>query len=212
MASARREGWFSLQAATGSRCDTTYDRADPVVRGEAPTCEVCGRFVGMRAWLPERAVTVETHGDRCGDFAFRTRADFLVSDTALKGLRGAELRGIYPEDLSRVRNIGNPTPRCGDFRWLKLSRDGQLDESASRVAWTTEPRDCLSCGADGLTAVKGFEIDSGSQPRLDLFVLRDLPGVAVVSHRFVDVATDLGLTNVEFIPSQEFEWDPLTQL
>jgi hypothetical protein len=54
-----------------SEFDTEMLPADPVVRGEAPTCDACGRFIGMLGWRPPHRADLTLHGRSWGDFAFR---------------------------------------------------------------------------------------------------------------------------------------------
>ena len=62
---------------------TDYIGAEPVNIGEsAPTCDLCGKFMGMLPWLPPFRVELETWGCEFGDLATGSGGDWnlLVSE------------------------------------------------------------------------------------------------------------------------------------
>jgi Protein of unknown function (Gmx_para_CXXCG) len=200
-----------LRGEFDSEYDTEMLEADPVNLGEAPRCERCGEFVGMRPWLPPHRAELTLHGSVWGDFAFRgvVGEDFLMSERAEKLYKDAGLSGLSgfePVEIARVRSSKDPPPM---YVHVDVARsDAAVDEERGSVRRSGAVR-CPRCRSDGVDAVDGFILDADTWTDEDVFVARGLPGIAIASRRFRQVVEDHGLTNVRFTPTELYNWDSM---
>ena len=199
--------FYVLVPARGSESDTEFFKSDPIRRGDAPTCDACGRFLGMRRWLPPRKAQLVVHGERAGDFAFASSSEFLVSESVAsvlddEGLIG--LNALEEVDVPAILRPGPAQPRRYFFGEVTL-QGADLDPSRSDIE-RTDPSDCDVCLGDGIASIRGFEIADGTWSGADLFVARGLPGVVVVSEAFRRVAEERGFSNIELVPTEKFTW------
>ena len=94
MASEVPEAFFVVTPDRGSRHNTEFLQAEGSTFGDPPRCEVCGRPIGMRRWLPPFRVELKLHGSDWGDFAFFGPAQFLVSDRTAAAIAKTDLSGL----------------------------------------------------------------------------------------------------------------------
>lgn len=185
---------------------TEYVLDRPANMGEAPTCEVCGLFLGTLAWLPPYRVEIESFGNEFGDLAFGFGArEFLVSPRFRQiydnnGLQG--LSGFEPIEVVKVIRHKNLT--CEPPRYLKASvcrGETAVDPVASGVEWQGEvgcPR-CLQ--GRKLKRRRRIVIDENTWSGEDIFLARGLPSEFIASRRFKEVCEVNQVTNAVFVPS-----------
>lgn len=201
--------FYVLLPGRGSGSDTEFFKAEPIVRGEAPRCSSCGRFLGMRRWLAPRHAQIVVHGDAAGDFAFASSSEFLVSESAISAMGNDELTGLanFEEvEISSTLRAEPATPRRY-FHVEIAQQQADLDSRRSDVERMTKP-ECIDCLSDGIAAIRGFLIDPATWTGADLFVPRGLPGVVVVSEAFRQVAMAHEFSNIELVPTERFTWVP----
>lgn len=199
-----------LRGSAGSRNDAEMLELDPVHFGDAPTCELCGRFIGARPWLPPYRVELTLHGSEWGDFAFRVgdETEFLVSERAAGVIRAEGVQGLSePAVVEVAHTAGSPVAPPAYFQ-VAVARIGvAIDEKSSKVI-RFRPPSCDRCRSDDIAAIHGFRLDANTWTGEDVFMARSLPGVVVASERFRQIIERRGLTNVRFTRTEAYEWDP----
>jgi len=180
--------------------------------GEAPRCNACGAYVGMRRWLPPYAVELETWGVEFGDLAIKSvGTDLLVSEKfkALWECYGlSRLSGFEPVEVVAVKAHlklrGNLPPY---FRAAVSRSQTLVDVTASEFEWDEQPP-CQVCRVGKIIKRwKRLVIDEATWTGEDIFVARGLSGSIVVSERFTELCETNGVKNAVFIPAEDFSRD-----
>jgi hypothetical protein len=179
-------------------------------RGDAPRCEACGKYVGMRQWLPPYRIELDAWGQNFGDVAF-VGNDLLVSlrfkqlweRGTLVGLSGFE--SVEVVNVRRHRNFrGDPPPY---FRAIVSRSRTVIDLPASEFEWGEAPT-CPACHlGDIIKRWKRVIIDRTTWTGEDVFIARGLPGSTVVSERFKEWCEANAVGNAVFIPAEEYAHD-----
>ena len=200
-----------LRGEFGSEYDTEMLEDEPVHLGDAPRCEECGEFTGMRQWLRPHRAELTLHGSAWGDFAFRGVAgeEFLMSDRAAKLYKEAGLSGLSGFEPVEITHVRGSKQRPPTYLHVSVARGGAaVDEARSSVRRSAGIR-CERCRSDGFDAVNGFVLESGTWTGEDVFVARGLPGITIASDRFRRFVEDNSLTNIGFASTKSFVWDSM---
>lgn len=185
--------------------------------GDAPRCPICGRFTGMRMWLPPYQVELDCWGKAFGDMVLGTASDDILVSQRFKslweeqGLSG--LSGFEPVEVLKVKRRkakGDP-PR---YFKAKVERSWTaLDHKASGTVWgdTQNARAlCAECRqnptSSGVEAIERVIIEPGTWRGEDLFVPRGLPDF-LASERFNEFRDAYGIANAVLIPAEEYSFD-----
>jgi hypothetical protein len=198
----------SLDAA---RTDAQFAEGFQV--GDAPRCQACGRFIGMRPWLPPYRAELDLWGDRFGDLAFLTcGSDLLVSLRFMRLFQEHHLTGLSgfePIEVAKVtrhsRIVGDPPPyfRSGVYR-----SGAQVDQLASGLEWE-EPPKCKVCRLG--TTIKRWKkiiIEPQTWEGDDIFIARGMPGEDfIVSTRFKDFCEAHDVQNAVLLPAENYGHD-----
>jgi hypothetical protein len=210
MASSQAEFFVLLPEGIGTSYDTEMLEADPVVLGDAPRCEACGLYVGGRPWLPPHRAELTLHGTEWGDFAFRGEGgeDMLLSERAAAlfqsaGLRG--LRGFEDVEITRVKGSARPAPR---YLHVAVDRGKASVDEASSTLIRSGPPSCHQCRSATMEGIQGFALEHETWAGEDVFFPRGLTGTVVASRAFVDFVRENALSNVRFVPTGSYVWDP----
>ncbi|AKJ02800.1 double-CXXCG motif protein [Archangium gephyra] len=202
------------EGALRSRYDADVDKAEPVNRGDAPRCPLCGTFIGLLKWLPPYRVELELHGEELGDFIKSSAYDLLISERfgesfRAEGLTGLE--GFHPVEVVRVRRKGKRALKPLSVpRYFVVSPcfgRAAVDLVLNRVRTHRTPT-CPECRTGGINAINGFVLEPGTWSGEDVFRPRGMPGEIVVTERFKSFVERHGLTNMVLIPTEQFVWDP----
>jgi hypothetical protein len=204
--------FYLLEDDFGGPRDTHAEQADGTETGEAPRCPKCGRFIGMRTWLPPYRVEVEVHGkEGAGDLAMGTGTDLLVSKRLVDAFRAEGLTGLdgfHPVEVvkrnARAKRLGLPTYLLVRAAYGRAA----VDEARSRLR-RNRPLECDECRSPGNDGIYGFRLEAGTWDGLDAFHPRGLQGRVVASERFAEFVRRHGFTNIKLIPTEQFVWDPL---
>ena len=194
------------------------EQVDPVVRGEAEKCPVCGAAVGGLRWLPPHRIRLSSaKPEKWGDFVWGAGFLLLVS-SRFKAIYEAEgLSGVtvfYPA----VEIVGGGKRRGGDlppdlpnYHLIEIVWNGanQDDEASELVREVGEGRtQCSYCRVHGvLRRRSGIVIEEGSWTGVDVFSARGAPGLIIVSERFGQVVERYGLKNAWLIPAEKYAYD-----
>ncbi|HQF14957.1 MAG TPA: hypothetical protein PLS55_13785 [Thermogutta sp.] len=154
-------------------CDAVH--TDDAVIGEPPRCEACGKFIGMRAWLPPLKVNFWVCRQGYRDLIYPPGDDILVSLRfreifADKGLRG--LSSFDPVELAKVRprsRAKEPPPAY--FRALVCRSQAVVDEAASGYEAREPGPTCPVClVGPPVSRWKGIVIKEETWPGEDIFI------------------------------------------
>jgi len=186
-------------------------RADNARIGEAPRCERCGGFIGMREWLPPLRVEFRVCRRGYCDLVFPAGGDILVSLRfrqiyESEGLTG--LSGFDPVEIVKIRpksRAQEPPPKY--YRVHVASSQAVVDPEAS--GWDP-PEDKPLCPVCRVPSKKkrwtGIIITPGTWSGEDIFCPRGT-GTVIVSYRFKQVCERHAVTNATFVPAEEFAYD-----
>lgn len=206
--------FFVLKGDAFGPHDTQFRQAQPVHLGQPLPCPSCGEPMGMLTWLPPYRGELELLGQSLGDFVQAPGYDFLTSERFAEAFRSeglTGLQGFHPVELLGVRRKRkglNPAELPRYFAVTACFGRGAVDEKRSHLR-RTEPITCSECRSAGLDSVHGFSLEPGSWSGEDIFRPRGFRGSLLVSRRFVEFAQRHGLTNMKWIPTTEYIWDPL---
>jgi hypothetical protein len=187
-------------------------KIDPVNRGPAPRCPLCGNIVGPLTWLSPFNVELETKGRRFGDLAyFAAGDDILVSEFFSQAYATSDLTGLSgfePVEVTRVkrhRQFSGVPPAY--FKGKVSLGKTAVDLAASVFEWDAPP----SCDVCRLgTTLKRWKrviIDLSTWSGEDVFIARGLPGSFIVSERFKVSCEQNDVSNVYFVPVESFNQD-----
>lgn len=185
--------------------------ADGSSHGDAPRCETCGDYVGLREWLPPLRIELETWGTQYGDVA-TTGTDLVVSlkfkeawqESGLTGLSGFESVEIVKLKRRRKKAIGDP-PQY--FRAIVQRSQTAVDLAASEFVWDAPPT-CPTCLlGDNVRRWSRVVIDENTWTGEDVFIPRGLAGVVIVSARFKQFCDRTKMKNVVLVPAETYEYD-----
>lgn len=204
-----REFFVVARGGVNTSYDTQYLKAEGSVFGDAPRCEECGTFVGLRAWLPPFRAELIAHGKSWGDFVFFSASDFLVSSRVKTAFETSRMTGL--EDFARIEVVSYEGLLDAPHEYYRVVVTRSLaavDEERSQVV-RAERYSCPRCRSAEVDAINGFVLESESLPSEDIFFARGLPGIVIASDRFRRTCLENGFTNVRFTPTGAYAWDPL---
>lgn len=193
--------------------DTKVEKAEPVNRGDPPRCPQCGDHLGMLRWLPPYRGYLEVYGGILGDFVDSPGYDFLLSERMAEAFRAEGLTGLlgfHPVEVLRIkrrRKSPQPSDMPRYFAVTACFGRAAVDEARSRLR-RTEPITCTECRSAGLDSIHGFTLEPGTWQGEDIFRPRGLRGRILVSERFVEFVQRHHFTNMKWIPTEEYVWDP----
>ena len=205
--------FYVLENEIGTRHDTTFDKMEPIHRGEVEDCRkcsTCGEPVTHLPWLPPYRATIVAHGRALGDVAFFS-STILVSEKFRQAWTEAQLKGIdtfHPLERIRVRpaRLGRKTVT---YYYVDVLHFGTRVDSSQSLIDYSQPFACMDCLEAGVDSFRGFKIDEPSWTGEDIFEAWRMPGSVIVSDRVRQLRDDYGLTNVTLTPTEEYFWDPL---
>lgn len=178
--------------------------------GDAPSCEACGKYIGMREWLPPFRVELETWGRSFGDLAFAGGRDLLASQRFVELWKAESLtglRGFEPVEVVKVRkrrklpgNLPQYYRVIGDYGGVTI------DGKASGVEWEN-PLTCSVCGkGELLKRFKRIVVVPGSWTGKDVMMPTCVP-CYFVTERFKVFCEVHEIKNAVIIPAEEYSRD-----
>jgi hypothetical protein len=194
--------------------DTRFDKAEPVLRGDAPRCPQCNKVTGSLQWLAPYQAELELYGQNFGDFVHGPGGSVLISDKMAEAFQSEGLSGwmgFHPVDVVRVaRKRKGPIPAVvpGYVSVTPCESKAAVDVKRSRLR-LNEPLECSVCRSAGLDSIHGFVLEPDTWQGEDVFQARGMPGTLIVSERFSGVILRCGLTNMKLTPIEAYVWDPL---
>jgi len=195
----------------GSRWETDCFDLDNSITGPAPTCPVCGNYIGKLTWLPPLQVELKLWGDALPDVLFAPGDDRLVSERfrdlyLAAGLTGLE--GFDPVEIVRIiarKKKSKPKPGKYFRTTVVLSRT-RVDQEASGCIWKKAPT-CNWCRVGNITGWQRIVISEDSWTGEDIFRPSGLYGVIIATSRFYEFCKLHCISGVLLIPSERC-WHP----
>ncbi len=185
--------------------------AEDTSLGDAPLCEACGKYIGLRPWLPPYRVELDCCGRQYGDLAFlNVGPDILVSQRfmelwdreGLVGLSGFDAVEIVKSRRHRKLR-GGPPPY---FKAAVALSQAVVDNIASGVQLDGAPT-CPVCQlGSGIKRWKAIIIKPGTWSGEDIFRPRWAAGF-FVTDRFKQFCEANDIRNAVFIPAEEYGHD-----
>lgn len=202
--------WILEYTQQADRFTTHYVPCSPKKTTSAPRCKTCGQVIGARIWVPPYRVRVQLYGDEFGDFAFCGVTNILVSERFLTAYTNCGLKGFFGfekvEVLGFVANHRKYLSQLPTYYYVRsLDTQTMIDESASQVVRVEPPR-CSDCRIGGIKKVEKIVIDEQTWTGEDVFIVRGLPGMNIVSERFFECCVTNQLTGANFIPAESYSW------
>lgn len=204
--------FFLDNAPTGEHETARVDAhtADNTRFGDAPRCNACGKYIGLRSWLPPYRVDLDTWGNGYGDLAFPTASDILVSLRfkelwERRGLIG--LSGFEPVEVVKVkrhRKLSGDAPQY--FKAAVVLSQAVVDNVASGLE-LEQPPTCPVCQlGSGIKRWKAIIIKPETWSGEDVFRPRWAGGL-FVTDRFKEFCEANDIKNAVFIPAEEYGHD-----
>jgi hypothetical protein len=195
---------------------TDFAPVDGSHTGDAPRCDTCGNYVGLRPLLFPVRVELECWGSKWGDIAFGPGDQLLISGRLRRAFAEAGLNGftlLDPVEVAKVRRRqpsmkGNPP----DYWLATLARsEAVLDERASGLE-RGDGSVCTDCGLGGvIKRIHGVVLRPNTWSGEDVFFARGLPGTILTSERFKSLCENAGFANRAFLDAQMFSFDHYPQ-
>lgn len=185
---------------------------NPYNSGEAEHCPVCNEPVTMKRWLhPHYLKLSSAQPEKWGDFLWGTVFPFMVS---------ARLKKVY--QIEALTGIAQFHPRAKIVRMGK-HKAGDLPAKPPQyylvdIPWNGANLDDARSGAkrykatckfdrDGVKKLDRIVLEADSWTGLDIFGVRGLPGLILVSERFKTIIEKFKFTNVWLIPAEKYVYE-----
>ena len=205
--------FFVLHVKAGAPYETRYSELKPIVEGRAPTCPICGEYVGMIPTLPPYGAEITAFDKQPGDIAFGPANNLLVSEKFRQSWDGKRLRGLdfHPIERLRVRPARLGKKPLTYFHVAPRYFGTHIDLERSTFEHE-DPISCSQCHYGGLLkSIRGMQIDEVSWTGEDMFFAWGLCGTVIVTDRVRQLRDEFGLTNINLTPVESFFWDPYNQ-
>jgi hypothetical protein len=202
--------WVLEYTQTSEAFTTHYEPCSPKNTTPAPVCDRCGLAIGARVWVQPYRVRLKLYGENFGDFVFCSVTDILVSEGFLDAYTRSDLKGFVGFEkvevlgfVAKHRKYLNEIPTYYHVR--STNTKTSIDEWASHVVRFEPPR-CSECRIGGIKKVEKIIIDENTWTGEDVFFVRGLPGMNVISERFFECCTKNKITGANFIPAESYSW------
>jgi len=194
---------------------TDFTKSEPVNRGEAPKCPICGAFIGSLPWLPPYRAELEVWGKDFGDLAFGPGSELLVAQRVADAFKHEGLVGFSGfnevEIVKVIRRGGSKiTSQPPRYDCVAIDRGrAAIDVEASGMVHE-EPYTCAECRSGLIKRIGRIIVEEGTWSGEDVFRARGLPGTILTSERFQafferyslnnGVLTDAADYSIDFYP------------
>lgn len=189
---------------------TEYLTADNAQSGDAPKCKTCGKYTGMRIWLAPFDVEIELTGKCFGDIAFGPGYEILISEKFKNSLNNFKFSGfgafnkvnivkVKPKRMTdKVPAYYATHPQYGSAL-VDYKKSGIVTEGNDRC------QDCNLCGI--IKRAERIILIQDTWKGEDIFYSKGLPGIIVVSNKFVQFCNEFNITNAIFVPIEDYSFD-----
>ena len=176
--------------------------------GDAPKCSVCGKFYGALPSVPPIRGKLVAEKSMY-DLSRAPGSEILLSERCLRAFEANGIRGLIDPNPIELLGVEGPIPleSLGRFFLARLRWGAEVDRVKSGLR-TTEKEACSSCGLAGLIeAYDRVAIIEDSWNGHDLFTIKGLSGVVLVTDRVRKLCDDLKLTVCSLVPAGDSRID-----
>jgi hypothetical protein len=202
------ERFYVLKDDQWGSHDTEEYMVEPWEMGSADKCPMCGGYISMLHWLEPRLARLVLHGTEFGDVV-HSGSLLLVTSRFREAYQREGMAGLGefgPVEIVKVKPK-RLMPHCPTYFHVEVKRSrAALDSDASGLV-CSEPASCEECRTTGIDAVARVVLEPNTWSGEDIFESRGLPGTNLVTERFKRICENSGITNVKFIPSEEYSFD-----
>lgn len=196
---------------TSSGCGVDIERSE-YRSGEAPTCDCCGRTIGLLTWMPPRKMTITSRGAWWPDVMCGIGAGLIVSDRFKETWTRSACCGIASfEDIQSTAIGGDHTQRPPCYWEATLLRSTvRVDERLSgirRKARRVGQEPCSKCGGSAIEVCTGLCVDLSTWSGEDIFRPENAYGSILLSERLIGVCSAAQLRHAIAVPSARSRWD-----
>jgi len=191
------------------------DTIDPTHYGDAPRCRACGRFIGMKPWLPPYRVRLVagTKTSAPADVITGPGFDgFIASESFVTEFERSGLSGIARWEPVQIEGYndyeGEPIAQAVANRLYKLGilpipkTRAKLDEM--HAVYEDSVPDCDVCGQGrSLESYEGVVVDETSWTGADVFDLINIGQIAVTD-RFANFCQAGEFKGIDLIPAAKY--------
>lgn len=174
---------------------------DPVY-GDAPRCPHCGKFIGMKPWLPpyRASLSAGTKASVPADVITGPGfTGFIAIDRFVADFERSRLRGIDRWESAEL--VGwNSTSY---FYGVLPVPTAHADFSQMHPVFLDEPPTCPICRGATLDSYSGVVVDERSWSGDDIFLLMNI-GLLMTTERFVDLVAAGEYTGFDLVPAGEY--------
>ena len=175
------------------------------------TCPVCNTRVSGGYWLPPREVVLTKRNAPDFLYTVSDTVSFVISEKALQVIRAAGLTGVVcAEEIEHVRfqRKGKDTPIPKYYRIELVRSRMTIDHENSKILYGESSREdiCPLCHPICATYHGYWKTvyHTEEYEGYDIFHTYELGGRVFLSQRFVDVYLQNGLTNLNYVPAEEY--------
>lgn len=188
--------------------DKTYDFS------KIEKCTECGSYVSGGFWLPPRQVVLSSRKVPDFLYTYGGNTPFLLSKNALMKIQQAGLRGItFAEKIDKVsfqRKSKTEMP-IPEYYFFGLNRSRiTINHQKSEIIYGKScgwlKKSCPLCRQVLATYDWFFRLSFNMEAYegYDIFYTYEMGGSVLLSQRFVDFYKESGLTNLHFLPVEEY--------
>lgn len=182
--------------------------------GEAPRCPSCGRWIGMKPWLPPyRIRLVEgTKSPKPADVITGPGfSGFIASERFAAEFKRAHLTGVDRWEPVHIKGysdyegdpIASPADLTRTYHYAILPAP-RTRAKLRHAVYTGPPPVCPVCQGAALESYQGLDVDETSWTGADVFITINA-GLVVVTDRFAGVCQAGEITGMHLVPTAEFE-------
>lgn len=187
----------------GSEFD--FDPAEWTARGEARKCELCDRFLAMLPLIaPVRGVLCAEKS--IFDLSQTSGGDILISEKCLRAFEANGILGIV--EPTKIELLGVEGPFLLEAIGMLFIAGSEYGAEVDRTKSGLKSSDravCPMCGSAGI--IGGYDriaIVDSSWTGKDLFSLRGLPGVILLTERLQRLCTNHNLAICNTVPAEDY--------
>ena len=191
---------------------TDFTQSKPMNLGEAPTCPICGGFIGSLPWLPPYRAELEVWGKDYGDIAFGPGNELMVAQRVADAFKHEGLfgfSGFNEVDIVKVIRRGGSKIASHPPRYfcVAIARGrAAIDVEASKMVHE-EPFTCPECRSGLIKRIGRIVLEEGTWSGEDVFFARGLPGTILASERFKAFFDRYSVNNGVLIDAADYSID-----
>jgi hypothetical protein len=202
---------LAIPKAECGNVPTNFVSVDGSPTDDAPRCDICGKFRGMRPLLLPIHLEINTLGPRWGDVAFGSGDQIVISEKLKRLYTDNSMTGFSGFDPVMIarKNCHSTDAGSPPKYWLASIHRSRaaIDDTASGLVRDGSPV-CEECRLGGIIKrTARVVLEPGSWTGEDIFIARGLPGTILVSDGFKQLFESNSLVGSEFVATESYHFD-----